>query len=272
MSDRDWPPDSALPRFRLDGRRALVTGAGVGIGLATGHALAAAGASVVFQAFGHIDAAEALAAKIVRSGGTAHTVEADLRDAAAPDQVVDRALTLLGGLDIVVGNAGVTLIRPFVETDRFAFDELFALNVRAPYLAVRRAMPELIKSGRGAVVIVSSVHALSGFQGASAYAATKGALVAWVRELAIEVAREGVRVNAVAPGLIEVPRYAAIPGYTTALGDRLVPIGRIGRPEEVAAVIQFLASDAASFVTGHLLVIDGGTSARMAIDWPGLND
>jgi glucose 1-dehydrogenase/3-oxoacyl-[acyl-carrier protein] reductase len=265
-------PIARLPTFRLEGRRALVTGAGVGIGLAAGQALAAAGASVVLQAFGHIEDAEQLARRIVEEGGVAHTVKADLRDVAAPDHVVATAVDLLGGLDIFVGNAGVTLIRPFGETDSAAFDELYALNVRAPYLAVRRALPELARSGQGSVIIVSSVHALSGFRGASAYAATKGALVAWVRELAIEVAPDGVRVNAVAPGLIEVPRYAEIPGYTTALGDRMVPIGRVGRPEEVAAAIQFLASEAAAFITGHLLVIDGGTSARMAVDWPGIND
>ena len=181
-------------------------------------------------------------------------------------------IRLLGGLDIFVGNAGVTLIRPYEETDQAAFDELFALNVRAPFLAVRRALPELVRSGRGSIVIVSSVHALAGFAGASAYAGTKGALVAWVRQLAIELAPRNVRVNAIAPGLIEVPRYTTLPGYTTEMGGRMVPLGRIGQPEDVASAVLFLASDAASFVTGHVLVVDGGTSARLAIDWPGLTD
>ena len=256
----------------LEGRRALVTGAGVGIGLASGRELATAGASVVFQAHGHLADAETAVAEIVASGGTAHAVGADLRDGEAAAGLVDKAIGLLGGLDILVGNAGVTLTRPYEDIDRAAFDELFALNVRSPFMAAQRALPELVKSGHGSIVIVSSVHALGGFKGGSAYAATKGALVAWVRELAIELAPRGIRVNAIAPGLIEVPRYADLPGYTKELGDRMVPLGRIGQPEDVASAVLFLASDAASFVTGHLLVVDGGTSARLAIDWPGLTD
>ncbi len=256
----------------LEGRRALVTGAGVGIGLATGRELAAAGASVGFQANGHLEDAEAATVEIAAAGGIAYAVRADLREAEAAEALVDEAIRLLGGLDIFVGNAGVTLIRPYEETDQAAFDELFALNVRAPFLAVRRALPELVRSGRGSIVIVSSVHALAGFAGASAYAGTKGALVAWVRQLAIELAPRNVRVNAIAPGLIEVPRYTTLPGYTTEMGGRMVPLGRIGQPEDVASAVLFLASDAASFVTGHVLVVDGGTSARLAIDWPGLTD
>ena len=166
----------------------------------------------------------------------------------------------------------MTLLEPYDDIDRAAFDDLFALNVRAPFLAARRALPELARSGRGTIIIVSSVHALSGFSGASAYAGTKGALVAWARELAVELAPRGIRVNAIAPGLIEVPRYHGLPGYTTEMGDRMVPLGRIGKPEDVASAVLFLAGDTASFITGHLLVVDGGTSARMALDWPGLGD
>ena len=259
--------DSAPQARPLEGRKALVTGAGVGIGLAAARALGSAGASVALHYYSHGRDAEISAEALRANGLRAVAIPADLSSAEEAVAVVDRAVEQLGGLDILVNNAGVTLTRAFAEIDRSAFDWLYALNVRAAFLVTQRALPQLAASGRGSVINISSTHGVAGFPGHSVYAGTKGALIAMTRELAIELAPQRVRVNAIVPGVIEVPRYFDIPGYTTELGATLSPLPRVGTPEDVASGILYLASDAASFVTGEVLFVDGGLSAKMALEW-----
>jgi glucose 1-dehydrogenase/3-oxoacyl-[acyl-carrier protein] reductase len=181
--------------------------------------------------------------------------------------VVERAAESLGGLDILVNNSGVTRAVDFLETTQDVYDEVFDLNIRGYFFCAQAAAQRMLRRGRGAILNITSVHGGGGFPRHAAYAATKGAIIAFTRELAIELAPKHIRVNAIGPGVIEVPRYFDIPDYTTAFGNSLVPWGRVGTPADIGGAAAFLVSDAADFITGQTLYVDGGTNARMALWW-----
>lgn len=249
----------------MAGRAALVTGAGLGIGQGIALELARQGARVAVHYARSADGAQETVRLIAEGGGEAFAIGGDLRSAATCESIVDVAVERWDGLDILVNNAGVTRAQSVEQTTEATYDELFDLNVKGMFFCLRRALPALRRSSHGAIVNITSVHGDGGVANHAVYAATKGAVIAMTHSLAIELAVDGVRVNAIGPGLVEVPRYFDNPGYTTAAGNKMVPLGRVGTPADIGQTTAFLVSDAAAWITGQTLFVDGGTTARMGL-------
>jgi len=246
----------SLNQFSLVGRTALVTGASRGIGAATARALDRAGARVALVARsrdGLADVARELEHDPV-------VVVADLGDPDGPKAVAGQALDALGTIDVLVNNAAVAARLATVDTDAGLIDQMLAVNVRAPLLLIAALIPSMISQGRGSIVNLSSVSGLVGTPRRAAYAASKGAVDAATRSLAIELGPSGIRVNSVAPGVVDTALWARnkeIPGVTETIEGQ-TPLRRWATPEDIADVIVFLASDAARFVTGETVTADGG--------------
>jgi NAD(P)-dependent dehydrogenase (short-subunit alcohol dehydrogenase family) len=242
--------------FSLAGRTALVTGASRGIGAATAAALDHAGARVALAARGEAELEEV--AKGLANDPV--VLAADLADPAASGQLAARALDALGPVDVLVNNAAAAARLPTVELDAELIDRLMAVNVRAPLLLIAALVPAMIERGRGSIVNLSSVSGLVGTPNRAAYAASKGAVDAATRSLAMELGRHGIRVNSVAPGVVDTvlwEKNKAIPGVVEMV-EAQTPLRRWATPEDIADVIVFLASDAARFVTGETISPDGG--------------
>jgi NAD(P)-dependent dehydrogenase (short-subunit alcohol dehydrogenase family) len=253
------PANSADNAFRLDGKRALVTGAGRGIGRATALALAAAGAELVLvsRTASELDA---VAHEIASGGGKAEPLPLDVTRSHS----VRDAFAGLGRLDILVNNAGVNRPQPFLEVDEPTLDLLLGLNVRAAFIVAQAVARLMVAEGSGVIINVSSQMGHVGSErDRTVYVMTKHALEGLTKAMAVELAPRGVRVVSIAPTFIETPLskpFLDDPDTRTWVLAR-IPLGRVGTVEEVASAIVFLASPAAALVTGSSLLVDGGWTA-----------
>jgi NAD(P)-dependent dehydrogenase (short-subunit alcohol dehydrogenase family) len=237
----------------FEGRRALVTGAGSGIGAAVARRLAAGGASVVLADV-RPDGVEALAREL---GGGAEPLVLDVRDEAAVAPAV-------ASLDVLANVAGIGSTQNAPDTPLEVWEDVFAVNARGTFLTCKHAIPGMIARGGGAIVNVASVAALVGLKNRAAYCASKGAVVAFTRALAVDHVGDGIRVNAVCPGTVDSPWVRRLVDEAGESLDALrarQPLGRLGTPDEIAEAIMYLASDRAAFVTGSVFTIDGGLTA-----------
>jgi NAD(P)-dependent dehydrogenase (short-subunit alcohol dehydrogenase family) len=252
---------------RVEGKVAVVTGAASGIGRATARKLAAEGARV---GIADVDEAggERVAAGIREAGADAFFRRTDVRSLADLEAVLDEAADRHGRLDVLVNNAAVAVGGSVGEMAEEDWLRVIDVNLSGVWRGMRAAIPRMLAKGGGSIVNLSSVQAHVGFLGWSGYAASKGGIEALTRQAAVEYARAGIRVNAIAPGTIMTEMNEAIMAASDDADAVMAgwvamhPIGRVGRPEEVAAAIVFLASDEASFITGELLRVDGGLVIR----------
>ncbi|MCB0068247.1 MAG: SDR family oxidoreductase [Caldilineaceae bacterium] len=244
--------------FDLSGRTALVVGAGSGIGQASAQALAAFGAHVVCADIA-VDAARSTVAAIVDGGGSAAAAPVDLRDRGQIDDLV----TSLPALDILVSTPSINVRKPMLELTEEDFDRVIGLNLRGTFSLLRAGGRRMAAAGRGSIIVFSSIRSQVVEPGQGVYAATKAGAVQMVRALAAELAPQGVRVNAIAPGVVETPLTAQIknhPDWYQAYADRNA-LKRWAQPHEMAGAVLLLASDAGSYMTGSLLFVDGGWTA-----------
>ena len=245
-----------MGQLPLENHTALVTGASRGIGAATARALDRAGARVALVARNREDLAKVAAGL----GRNPVVIPADLREPGAAADLAASALGALGSVDILVNNAAAAARLATTDTDAAIIDEMLAVNVRAPLLLIAALIPAMTERRRGSIINLSSVSGLIGTPRRAAYAASKGAIDAATRSLAMELGPMGSRVNSVAPGVVDTALWAGnkkVDGVIEAV-ENLTPLRRWAEPDDIADVITFLASDAARFITGDTIAVDGG--------------
>lgn len=262
---------------KLAGKRALVTGAGTGIGREVALEFARQGADVAVHYSRSAKGAQSAVAEIEALGRCTVALQADLSQVENCLSLVDRAVEFLGGLDILMNNAGVTIAGPFLDVKPEEFDLLYHVNVRGQFFCAQRAAQQMVSTRerhagppqprQGVIINMSSIHGCAGFVDHAVYDGTKGAIIAMTRSMAVELAPLGIRVNGIAPGWIVVDsHYRQIHNFDPDdIGRRMVPWRRLGQPIEVARACAYMASDDADYMVGHIMILDGGVLAKVSL-------
>ncbi|MEO5893484.1 MAG: SDR family oxidoreductase [Ferruginibacter sp.] len=250
---------------KMIGKKVLVTGSGTGLGREMALEFAREGADVALHYAHSAEGALSAVEEIRSAGGKATAIKADLQEAEQAIRLANEAMGFLGGLDVLVNNAGISMTLEFEKVTPEQYDTVYNVNVRAQYFITQTILPTMIKGGGGAIINLSSVHGLRACKGHSVYAGTKGAIISYSRELAIELAPLGIRVNVIAPGAVPVENQFKAAG-TDDFSDlgKLIPCGFPGTPLDIAKAAIFLASDDSRYIIGQTIVIDGGTTSWMS--------
>ena len=256
--------------LKLAGRKALVTGSDTGIGREIALEFGRQGADVVLHFSHHEDGAKSAAEEIRKMGRRSAVFGADFNDLNQAIALATNAIKALGSINILVNNAGVTFNRPFLKLEPDHVEKLFNVNFRGQFFITQKVVENMLQHGGGSICNMSSIHGIQGAPEHSAYAATKGAIIAYTRALGVELAHKNIRVNAIAPGWITTENYfKVIPGFneTQAKKDAAdaVPAARYGIPIDVARLATFLCGDDCSFMIGQTIILDGGTVALMSL-------
>ena len=258
----------------------LVTGSGTGVGSGIATTFAKCGADIVVHYNSSKKEAEKTKEIITSLGRRCKLIKSNLKIVEECRNTVDEAATFLGGLDALVNNAGLTTSKDINDIDEDHFNDIFFLNFRSYFFCAQQAIKHLTKRGEklsefkkkynwagGSIVNISSVHGKLGYPGHSVYASTKGAINSFTKQLSVELISKHIRVNAIAPGTIEVPSYfEKDPSYNREFGNSMVPWGRVGLPEEVGYLAAYLVSDLSEFMTGEIIHIDGGLTSAMNLN------
>lgn len=239
-------------------RVALVTGASRGIGRAIALRLAADGFAVGVNYANSAAKAEEVVAEIEAGGGSAVAVRADVADSAAVTSMFETVAEALGPVSVLVNNAGITDDGLMLRMSEDQFDRVIDTNLKSAFLCTKAALRGMMRAKHGRIINISSVSGVSGNPGQANYAASKAGVIGLTKSTAKEIGSRGITVNAVAPGFIETDMTEALGETVTELASKQISVGRLGRPEEVASLVGYLASDEASYITGQTIVIDGG--------------